>query len=154
MSRRSFQQDKANRLSEYDFKFVLWRKVFAMKIRHGALLLATGMGLGLLTSGILQAQNPPPAFTIAEIQVTDPEAFKEYANATGKGVPAAGGRFIVRSGKSFVISGEPPKNIAVIQWDSLEKARTYFESAEYKKLAEVRDKASKFRAFTIEGAAQ
>ena len=125
-----------------------------MKIHQGALLLATGMGLGALTSGVLHAQNPPPAFTIAEIQVTDPEIFKEYASATGTGVPAAGGRFIVRSGKSFVISGEPPKSIAVIQWDSLEKARTYFESAEYKKLAQVRDKASKFRAFSIEGVAQ
>ena len=125
-----------------------------MKIHQGALLLTTGMTLGALTSGVLHAQNPPPAFTIAEIEVTDPETFKEYANATGSGVPAAGGRFIVRSGKSSVINGEPPKSIVVIQWDSLEKARAYFESAEYKKLAPVRDKASKFRAFSIEGVAR
>lgn len=125
-----------------------------MKIHQGALLLATGIALGTLTSGVLRAQNPPPAFTIAEIQVTDPEAFKEYASATGAGIPAAGGRFIVRSGKSFVINGEPPKSIAVIQWDSLEQARTYFESTDYKKLTPVRDKASKFRAFSIEGAAR
>ena len=125
-----------------------------MKTHQGALLLATGMVLGALTSGVLRAQNPPPAFTIAEIQVTDPEAFKEYASAAGTGVPAAGGRFIVNSGKSFVINGDPPKSIAVIQWDSLDQARAFYESADYKKLVPVRDKSSKLRAFTIEGAAR
>ena len=136
------------------FQSAIAKKGFAVKIHQGALLLATGIALGALTSGVLRAQNPPPAFTIAEIQVTDPEAFKEYASATGAGIPAAGGRFIVRSGKSFVINGEPPKSIAVIQWDTLEQARTYFESADYKKLTPVRDKASRFRAFSIEGVAR
>ena len=110
------------------FQSPIAKKGFAVKIHQGALLLATGIALGALTSGVLRAQNPPPAFTIAEIQVTDPEAFKDYASATGAGIPAAGGRFIVRSGKSFVINGEPPKSIAVIQWDTLDQARTYFES--------------------------
>jgi len=115
------------------------------------LLLAVGIVIGTVTTGVLQAQSTPPAFTIAEIQVTDADTFKEYATATGASVPAAGGRFIVRSGKSFVINGEPPKAIAVIQWDSLEKARSFFESEDYKKLVPARDKGSKFRAFTIEG---
>jgi uncharacterized protein (DUF1330 family) len=136
------------------FSIINCRKGLAVKIHKGALLLATGIAIGALTSGVLRAQNPPPAFTIAEIQVNDPEAFKDYASATGAGIPAAGGRFIVRSGKSFVINGEPPKSIAVIQWDTLYQARTYFESPDYKKLTPVRDKASKFRAFSIEGAAR
>jgi uncharacterized protein (DUF1330 family) len=136
------------------FSIINCRKGLAVKTHLGALVLATGVVIGALTSVALRAQNPPPAFTIAEIQVTDPETFKQYATATGTGVPAAGGRFIVRSGKSFIINGEPPKSIAVIQWDSLEQARTYFESADYKKLASVRDKGSKFRAFSIEGAAR
>jgi hypothetical protein len=88
------------------FQSSIIEKGFAVKIHQGALLLATGIAIGALTSGVLRAQNPPPAFTIAEIQVTDPEAFKDYASATGVGIPAAGGRFIVRSGKSFVINGE------------------------------------------------
>jgi uncharacterized protein (DUF1330 family) len=125
-----------------------------MKIHVGVLLVAAGIGLGAFTSRVIYAQNPAPAFTIAEIQVTDPEAFKEYASANATAIPASGGRFIVRSGKSFVINGEPPRSIAVIQWDSLDNARAYFESATYKKLVPVRDKASKFRAFTVEGTAK
>lgn len=125
-----------------------------MKFQQSALLIATGIVIGAVSSSVLQAQNTPPAFTIAEIQVTDPKVFKEYGQATGISVPASGGRFIVRSGKSFVINGDPPKSIAVIQWESLDKARAFFESADYKRLVPVRDKGSKFRAFTIEGMAQ
>lgn len=124
-----------------------------MNVHQGALLLAAGIGIGAVMSGVLHAQSTPPAFTIAEIQVTDPDTFKQYAQATGAAIPIAGGRFIVRSGKSFVINGEDPKAIAVIQWESLDKARAYFASADYKKLVPVRDQGSKFRAFTIEGAA-
>jgi uncharacterized protein (DUF1330 family) len=123
-----------------------------MMFQQGALLLAAGIGIGAVTTNVLHAQNTPPAFTIAEIQVTDPDTFKEYATATGASVPTAGGKFIVRSGKSFVVNGEPPKAIAVIQWESLDKARSFFESEDYKKLVPARDKGSKFRAFTIEGA--
>jgi uncharacterized protein (DUF1330 family) len=125
-----------------------------MEPHHGALLLVAGISIGAVTSGILHAQSKPPAFTIAEIQVTDPDAFKTYAQATGASIPTAGGQFIVRSGKSFVINGEAPKSIAVIQWQSLEQARSFFESPDYKKLVPIRDKGSKFRAFTIEGAAK
>ena len=122
-----------------------------MKLNQGLVLLSAGIGIGAVTSGVLHAQSTPPAFTIAEIQVTNPDTFKEYAQATGAAIPAAGGRFIVRSGKSFVINGEPPKSIAVIQWENLEKARSFFESEDYKKLVPARDKGSQFRAFTIEG---
>lgn len=123
-----------------------------MKFHQSAFFLAAGIGIGAVTSGVLHAQSTPPAFTIAEIQVTDPDTFKVYATATGTAIPAAGGRFIIRSGKSFVVNGEPPRSIAVIQWENLDKARAFFESEDYKKLVPVRDKGSQFRAFTIEGA--
>jgi uncharacterized protein (DUF1330 family) len=122
-----------------------------MKLNQGLVLLSVGIGIGAATSSILHAQSTLPAFTIAEIQVTNPDIFKEYAQATGAAIPTAGGRFIVRSGKSFVINGEPPKSIAVIQWENLEKARSFFESDDYKKLVPARDKGSQFRAFTVEG---
>jgi uncharacterized protein (DUF1330 family) len=47
----------------------------------------------------------------------------------------------------------PPKQIVLIQWDSLEKAQAFFESDSYKQLTPIRDKGSNFRAFVIEGMA-
>lgn len=117
------------------------------------LTLLAGFACGAAVVQGVHAQAKPPAYTIAEIDVTDPATFQKYGEATGKGIPAAGGRFIVRGGKTFVINGAPPKQIVVIQWDSLEKAQTYFESEAYKQLVPIRDKSASFRAFVIEGLA-
>jgi uncharacterized protein (DUF1330 family) len=110
-----------------------------------------GFAVGVAVVQGVYAQAKPPAYTIAEIDVTDPATFKKYGEGTGSGIPAAGGRFIVRGGKTFVINGAPPKQIAVIQWEGLEKAQAYFESEAYKQLVPIRDKSSNFRAFVIEG---
>jgi uncharacterized protein (DUF1330 family) len=88
------------------------------------------------------------------VEVTDPATFQKYAEATGKGIPAAGGRVIARGGKTFVVNGTAPKQIVLIQWDSLEKAQAFFESDAYKQLIPIRDKGSNFRAFVIEGVAR
>jgi uncharacterized protein (DUF1330 family) len=47
-----------------------------------------------------------------------------------------------------------PKQIVVIEWESLAKAQAFFESEAYKQLIPIRDKGSNFRAFTIEGMPQ
>ena len=112
-----------------------------------------GFGFGAAVVHRVHAQATPAAYTIAEIEVTDPATYKQYAEVTGRGIPAAGGRFIVRGGKTLVLNGPPPKQIAVIQWESLEKARAFFESEAYKQLIPIRDKASTFRAFIVEGVA-
>ena len=99
----------------------------------------------------VQAQTKTPAYTIAEIEVTDPPTFQKYGEATRTSIPAAGGRVIVRGGKTSVINGSPPKQIVIIAWESLAQAQAFFESEAYKQLIPIRDKSSNFRAFTIEG---
>ena len=117
------------------------------------LAVLAGFACGAAVVQGVHAQAKPPAYTIAEIDVTDPAAFQKYGEETRTGIPAAGGRFIVRGGKTFVINGAPPKQIVVIQWESLEKAQAYFESEAYKQVVPIRDKSSNFRAFVIEGLA-
>ena len=117
-----------------------------------ALLGSFAFGAGVVH--VVHGQGKTPAYTVAEIEVTDATTFKPYAEETRSSIPAAGGRFIVRGGKTFVVNGAPPKQIVVIQWESLEKAQAFFESASYKQLVPIRDKASNFRAFVIEGVPQ
>ena len=115
------------------------------------LAVLSGFAVGAAVAQGVHAQAKPPAYTIAEIEVTDPATYQKYAEGTRIGIPAAGGRFIVRGGKMFVLNGAPPKQIAVIQWESLEKAQAFFESEAYKQLIPIRDKSANFRAFVIEG---
>ena len=114
--------------------------------------LLAGFALGALAVEGVRAQAKPPAYTIAEIEVTDQATYQEYMKGTSVQVPAAGGRFIVRGGRTFVVNGAPPKRIAVIQWENFEKAQAFFDSEAYKQLIPMRDKSSNFRAFVIEGA--
>lgn len=113
-----------------------------------------GFACGVTTVQGVHAQAKPPAYTIAEIEVTDPPTFQKYGDATRTSIPAAGGRVIVRGGKTFVVNGPPPKQVVVIQWDSLEKAQAFFESEEYRQLIPIRNQSSNFRAFVIEGIGQ
>ena len=123
-----------------------------MKTHHVvSLAMLAGFGLGGLAVQSLHAQARPAAYLIAEIEVTDTAGYQKYIEGTTTAVPAAGGRFIVRSGKTFVVNGAPPKRIAVIQWESYEKAQAFFNSDAYKQLIPIRDKSSSFRAFVIEG---
>jgi uncharacterized protein (DUF1330 family) len=116
-----------------------------------ALTLCAGAGLGGFVTQALQAQSRPVAYMVAEFEVTDATKFKEYGDATGVQVPAAGGKFIVRGGTTFNVAGDAPKRVVIVQWPNLEKAQTYFESAQYKQLVANRDAGSKFRSFIIEG---
>ena len=46
------------------------------------------------------------------------------------------------------------KRVAIVEWESLEKAKAFYESEEYKRVIPMRDKSSNFRAFVIEGIAK
>jgi uncharacterized protein (DUF1330 family) len=110
-----------------------------------------GFACGAALIQAVHAEAKPPAYTIAEFEVTDAPTFQKYGQGTGASIPPAGGKFLVRGGKTFVLTGTPPKQIVVIQWDSLEKAQAYFESATYKQLVPMRDSGAKFRGFVVEG---
>jgi uncharacterized protein (DUF1330 family) len=50
--------------------------------------------------------------------------------------------------------GEPPKRVAIIEWDSPQQAQTYLDSTAWKNLAPQRDKAEKItRSYVVEAVA-
>jgi uncharacterized protein (DUF1330 family) len=123
-----------------------------MKTNHKvAVGTVAGFGLGVLVVQVLHAQARPPAYTVAEVEVTDPETYKQYIAV---GVPPTDGHFIARGGSIYVVNGAPPKRTAIVQWQSLEKAKAFYESEAYKHVIPIRDKSSIFRAYVIEGVAK
>jgi uncharacterized protein (DUF1330 family) len=119
-----------------------------------AIALVAGAAIGGTAIQSLHAQAKAPAYTIAEIDVTDQVAYKAYVDSNSALLAAAGGHFIVRGGKSSVVAGTPPKRSAVIAWDNFDQAQAYYNSAAYKALIPNRDKSSNFRGFIIEGVAK
>ena len=88
----------------------------------------------------LHAQAKPPVYYVAEIDVSNPEAYaKEYAPKAQANIKAAGGRFLAIGGsaaagpKVTALDGEAPKRAVVQVWDSMEKIEAWQNSAEEKK---------------------
>lgn len=92
------------------------------------------------------------AYVIAEVNVTDPQLFAEY----GKGVPATiaayGGKYVVRGGRTETKEGGwEAKRMVVLEFPSMDQARKWYHSAEYKPLLEMRLKAASARMIFVEG---
>ena len=114
--------------------------------------LLAGITLGVLGVHILHAQVRPPAYVVGEIEVADAERyFKEYVPTAAKAVIEGGGTYVVRNGKSLSLYGEPPKALAIMRFDSLEKAQAAFGSKAYIDAKAVGDKYAKFRIYAVEG---
>jgi uncharacterized protein (DUF1330 family) len=117
-----------------------------------SLAVLVGVALGALGSHVLRAQVPLPAFVVGEIDVENqPAYFKEYVPVAAKAVADGGGKYIVRNGKSVSLYGEPPKALAIMQFDSLAKAEAVFASKAYTDAKAIGDKYAKFRIYAVEG---
>ena len=118
------------------------------------LSLLAGVGIGALGVHALHAQAKPPAFVVGEIDVANQAAyFAEYVPPAVKAIVDGGGKYIVRNGQSVSLYGEPPKALAIMQFDSLEKAQAVFSSKAYTDAKAVGDKYAKFRIYVVEGLA-
>jgi uncharacterized protein (DUF1330 family) len=118
-----------------------------------SLAMLIGAGIGAAAVQALHAQAKPPAYNIAEITVTNNEAYtKEYVPPIVKSIEDAGGKFIARGGKTILVVGTPPAaRVTVIQFESLDKAQAWVNSPAYKAAQAIGDKYATFRAYQIEG---
>lgn len=124
------------------------------RVAYVASLLAAVM-VGALGSHVLHAQAKAPAYVIGEIDIRDEAPFdKDYVPPAAKAVIDGGGKYIVRGGKSVSLYGEPPERIAIMMFDSLEKAEATFKSPAYTNAKKIGDKYASFRIYAIEGLPQ
>jgi uncharacterized protein (DUF1330 family) len=85
-----------------------------------------------------------PASCIVDIDVADPAAFEEYRKAVPATVEKYGGKFLVRGGRMEVVEGSwRPKRVVVTEFPSLEQAKRWYDSEEYRALKALRLRTSK-----------
>jgi hypothetical protein len=88
-----------------------------------ALTLLTGFALGGGAIGALEAQgNKPPAFSIAEVEVTDPAGFQEYAAKVPPTLTPYHGKVVVRGKPDTKEGAAPNGNVVVLAFDNLDDA--------------------------------
>ncbi len=111
-----------------------------------------GTALGVAATQGLHAQTKQRAFLITETELIDAAASATYTPLVEAAIQAAGGRRLgTQGGRIVAFVGEAPKRVGISEWESLEKAQEFRNSAAYKNLAPQRDKAVKsVRAYAIE----
>jgi len=127
-----------------------------MKTNHKlALALLAGISIGIAGARTIQAQQvkAPPAYVIAEVDVTDPATMQKYGEKVPETLAPFEHHYVVRGGKTQSLEGEPPKRIIVIAFDSAEKARAWYDSPAYAAIKPLRQSSAKSRLFIAEGLA-
>ncbi len=118
--------------------------------------LFAGAALGVGAMQALQAQATPPVYVVAEIDVTNIDAYtKDYAPRAQALIKSMGGKFLAAGQKITSLEGDPPKaRVAVQVWPSMDKVQAWQRSAELKELRAVVKDYAKFRVFAVEGLPQ
>jgi uncharacterized protein (DUF1330 family) len=92
------------------------------------------------------------AYVIANIEVTDAAAYERYRKDVPATIERYGGRFLVRGGAVEALEGQfAPKRIVVLEFPSVERAKAWWNSAEYRPLLALRQSASRGDLFVVEG---
>ena len=91
-------------------------------------------------------------YVIAQITVTDPDAYPAYVAKVQPIVEKFGGEFIVRGGRSESYEGTPPgdRNV-VIRFPSYEAAQNWYHSDDYAEAKAMRMAASTSVQTIVEG---
>lgn len=98
--------------------------------------------------------DPKPGIAIVEIDVREPEKFtKEFFPLAAKVFADAGATFIVKPSAPAEVDGTPPKRVAVLRFESKEKALATFASTPYRDARKIGDKYASFRIFVTEESA-
>ena len=92
------------------------------------------------------------AYVLVEVEVTDPTTYEEYKQLTPATLAVYGGKFVVRGGASETLEGDwKPNRVVVLEFPSVEQAKTWWNSPEYSKAKAIRQRAAITRMIVLEG---
>ena len=124
-----------------------------MKARYTvALSMIAGAALGGAAIQGLHAQAKLRAYSIGEVELIGALP-SDYLPAVRKAIENAHGRALrTLNGRVVSIEGAPPaKNVAIVEWDSVDDALAFYKSKTWNDFAPQREKAQKtIRRYVVE----
>jgi len=93
-----------------------------------------------------------PAYVIVDVTVTDLKEMEEYRKQAPATLAKYGGRFIVRGGAHQTVEGDwKPNRLVVLEFPSMEQARRWYDSEEYREPKAIRLRAGHANLVFVEG---
>jgi len=92
------------------------------------------------------------AYVIVDVEIIDPVRYAAYIRVVPPTIAKYGGRFLVRGGKTETLEGSwIPKRVVVVEFPSVEQAREWWASEEYREPKALRQSASVTDMILVEG---
>jgi uncharacterized protein (DUF1330 family) len=93
------------------------------------------------------------AYLIANVDVKDAGTFEEYRKQVPATIAKHGGRYLVRGGRVERLEGTwSPTRLVVLEFPSMEQARRWYDSEDYRGPKALRLKCAMTDAVFVEGA--
>jgi uncharacterized protein (DUF1330 family) len=93
-----------------------------------------------------------PAYVIVDVDVKDPETYKEYRAKAAPTVMEAGGRYIVRGGAvAHVEPGWDVHRFVILEFPTMTAAKAWYASPAYQAVLPIRLKSTVSRLMMVEG---
>ena len=91
-------------------------------------------------------------YVIADVDVHDGEAYDEYRKLVAPTIEKYGGRYAVRGGAHEVVEGDwTPHRVIVLEFESVARAKEWYNSEEYASALAIRLKAATSSLIIVEG---
>ena len=93
-----------------------------------------------------------PAYIIVDVEIHNPKEYENYRMMVPPTLEKYQGKFIVRGGKTESLEGGwDPKRIVVLEFPSVELAKSWWASEEYAPAKALRHRTAKSKMILIEG---
>jgi uncharacterized protein (DUF1330 family) len=100
----------------------------------------------------LHAQAKPPAYIIAEVQVTDADTWKQYVAALPGTLAPYKTRTLVRANPVALDNSVPPAgSLVIIAFNNMDDVKAFWNSPAYQAIIPLREKSAKTRVYAVEG---
>jgi uncharacterized protein (DUF1330 family) len=125
-----------------------------MNVRSKLVAVALGSAmLGAAGGSFLRAQTAvPPAYLIAEVQVTDPDGWKQYLAALPGTLTPFHEKTLARAPAVALDASTPPAGaVAILAFNSMDDLKAWWNSSAYQAIIPLREKSAKSRVYAIQG---
>jgi uncharacterized protein (DUF1330 family) len=94
-----------------------------------------------------------PAYVVANVEIHDPERYRDYTAETPGSIARHGGRFVARAGRTEVLEGDWPfSRLVILEFPTYEQAKAWFDSGDYQDLRRIRLESADSLLVLVDGA--
>ncbi len=90
------------------------------------------------------------AYLLADVEILDPEPYREYQQRALATFEPFGGRYLVRGGRLEALEGDwAPRRLVIIEFPSFEQAKAWYESPAYQEILPIRERYARTNFLTL-----